>query len=376
MNPSAVDMTQFPELAAPERILLGPGPSMVDPRAMRAMVTPVVGHMDPTFLKLMDRVQDLLRYVFQTANPLTIPISGTGTAAMEAAVANAVEPGDPVLVCVNGYFGGRIAEMARRYGGDVQTITRPWGEVFTGEEVRAALAQRPAKVVAIVHGETSTGAEQPLADIVPAVHEHGAILIVDTVASLGGVPLSVDALDIDICYTGSQKCLSCPPGSGPITFGPRAVARLEGRKTPVANWYLDLTLLRQYWSEARVYHHTAPISATYALYEALRLVAEEGLEARWARHRALAEMLWAGLERLGLSLHVAAPHRLPSLTTVRVPEGVDEAAVRKVLLSEYNIEIAGGLGELKGRAWRVGLMGYSARRENVELLLAALGKLL
>ncbi len=376
MNASAPDMSRFPELSAPERILLGPGPSMVDPRVMRAMVTPVVGHLDPTFVRLMDRIQDLLRYVFQTANPLTIPISGTGTAAMEAAVANAVEPGDAVLVCVNGYFGARIAEMARRYGGEVQTISRPWGEVFTGEEVRAALEQRPAKVVAIVHGETSTGAEQPLADIVRAAHDGGAIVIVDTVASLGGVPLSVDALDIDICYTGSQKCLSCPPGSAPITFGPRAVARIEGRKTPVANWYLDVTLLRQYWGEARVYHHTAPISSFYALYEALRLVAEEGLEARWARHRALAEMLWAGLERLGLALHVDAPHRLPSLTTVRVPEGVDEAAVRKVLLSEYNIEIAGGLGELKGRAWRIGLMGYSARRENVELLLAALGKLL
>ena len=376
MDPSIPDMSQYPELSAPERILLGPGPSMVDPRVMRAMVTPVVGHLDPTFTRLMDRIQDLLRYVFQTANPLTIPISGTGSAAMEAAVANAVEPGDPVLVCVNGYFGGRIAEMARRYGGDVQTITRPWGEVFTGDEVRAALERRPAKVVAIVHGETSTGAEQPLADIVPAVHDHGAIVIVDTVASLGGVPLSVDALDIDICYTGSQKCLSSPPGMGPITFGPRAVEKIERRKTPVANWYLDVTLLRQYWGEARVYHHTAPISSNYALYEALRLVAEEGLEERWARHRALAEMLWAGLERLGLALHVAAPHRLPSLTTVCVPDGVDETAVRKVLLSEYNIEIAGGLGELKGRAWRIGLMGYSARRENVELLLAALGKLL
>jgi alanine-glyoxylate transaminase/serine-glyoxylate transaminase/serine-pyruvate transaminase len=369
-------MSRYPELSAPARILLGPGPSMVDPRVMRAMVTPVVGHLDPTFVRLMDRIQDLLRYAFQTANPLTIPISGTGTAAMEAAVANAVEPGDAVLVCINGYFGARIAEMARRYGGEVRTLSRPWGEVFTGEEVRAALVQRPAKVVAIVHGETSTGAEQPLADIVRVAHDGGAIVIVDTVASLGGVPLSVDALDIDICYTGSQKCLSCPPGSAPITFGPRAVAKIEGRKTPVANWYLDVTLLRQYWGKARVYHHTAPISSFYALYEALRLVAEEGLEARWARHRALAEMLWAGLERLGLALHVAAPHRLPSLTTARAPEGVDEAAVRKVLLSEYNIEIAGGLGELKGRAWRIGLMGYSARRENVELLLAALGKLL
>lgn len=366
----------YPDLAVPERVLLGPGPSMVDPRVLRAMAAPVVGHLDPQFVTLMDRVQDLLRYVFQTENALTLPISGTGTAAMEAAVANTVAPGDAVLVCANGYFGLRIAEMARRYGGEVSVLERPWGEVFTVEEIGAALARRPAQVVALVHGETSTGAMQPLDGIADAVHAHGGVLIVDTVASLAGVPLAVDALGIDVCYSGAQKCLSCPPGVSPITLSPRAVEKLERRPAPVANWYLDLTLLRQYWGEPRVYHHTAPISSVYALYEALRLVAEEGLEARAARHRRHAELLWEGLAELGLALHVPAAHRLPPLTTVCVPDGVDEAAIRRRLLDEYNIEISGGLGSLKGKVWRVGLMGYSSRRENVVLLLAALQRLL
>ena len=368
-----------PHVAAastPDRVLLGPGPSQVPPRVMRALATPVVGHLDPTFLPVMDEIQALLRYTFQTANPLTLVVPGTGTAAMETAVANMVEPGDPVLVCANGYFGLRIAEMARRYGGEVEVITRPWGEVFDPADVQAALDRRPARVVAIVHGETSSGAEQPIDAIAKVVHAQDGVLIVDTVASLGGVPFGVDATGVDVCYTGSQKCLGCPPGLGPITLGPRAVARLEARRTPVANWYLDLSLLRQYWDERRVYHHTAPVSMLYALHEALRLVAEEGLEARWARHRQCAEQLWAGLETLDIGLHVAPALRLPSLTTVRVPSGMDEAAVRRTLLGRYNIEIAGGLGELKGQVWRVGLMGYSAREENVLLLLAALGAIL
>ena len=368
-----------PHVAAastPNRILLGPGPSQVPPRVMRALATPVVGHLDPTFLQVMDEIQALLRYTFQTENPLTLVVPGTGTAAMETAVANMVEPGDPVLVCANGYFGLRIAEMARRYGGEVEVITRPWGEVFDPADVQAALDRRPARVVAIVHGETSSGAAQPIDAIAKVVHAQDGVLIVDTVASLGGVPFGVDAAGVDVCYTGSQKCLGCPPGLGPITLGPRAVARLEARRTPVANWYLDLSLLRQYWDERRVYHHTAPVSMLYALHEALRLVAEEGLEARWARHRQCAEQLWAGLETLDIGLHVAPALRLPSLTTVRVPSGMDEAAVRRTLLGRYNIEIAGGLGELKGQVWRVGLMGYSAREENVLLLLAALGAIL
>jgi alanine-glyoxylate transaminase/serine-glyoxylate transaminase/serine-pyruvate transaminase len=365
-----------PEINMPPRILLGPGPSMVDPRVLRAMTTPLVGHLDPAFLALMNNTQELLRYVMQTQNPITIPVSGTGTAAMEAAVANMVEPGDGVLVCINGYFGGRLADMVERYGGIVQTITRPWGEVFTPQEVAAALDQHLAQVVAIVHAETSTGARQPLDEIVRVVHEHGAVLIVDAVTSLGGVPLQVDTMGIDVCYSGAQKCLSCPPGASPITLGPRAIEKLERRTSKVINWYLDLSLVQKYWGKERTYHHTAPISQNYAFYEALRIVAEEGLEARWERHHRNAELLWAGLEALGLELHVPLEFRLPSLTTVRIPEGVDDAAVRRALLDDYNIEISGGLGELKGKVWRIGLMGYSSRRENVELLLSALGKLL
>ena len=371
-----LDLSNYPELDAPGRILLGPGPSLVHPKVLRAMATPLVGHLDPYFLKLMDRIQNQLRHTFETQNAITIPISGTGSAAMEAAVANMIEPGDAALVCINGYFGGRIAEMARRYGGDVKTIERPWGEVFTPEEVQQALRDHPSKVVAIVHAETSTGAEQPLGEIAKLVHEQGGVLIVDAVTSLGGLPLRVDELGIDVCYSGSQKCLSCPPGLGPITLNARAEEVLRQRETPVANWYLDLTIVQKYWGAERTYHHTAPISANYALYEGLRLVVEEGLENRWARHRKNAEMLWEGLKDLDLNLHVPEAHRLTTLTTVRVPEGVDELVVRQRLLEDYNIEIAGGLGELKGRIWRIGLMGYSSRPENVLVLLSALERLL
>jgi alanine-glyoxylate transaminase/serine-glyoxylate transaminase/serine-pyruvate transaminase len=324
----------------------------------------------------MDRTQELLRYVYGTQNPLTIPISGTGSAAMEAAVANMVEPGDKVLVCINGYFGLRLADMAGRYGGEVKTITRPWGEAFTPQEVDEALKAHPAEVVAIVHAETSTGVLQPLEEIVQVVHNHGAVLIVDAVTSLGGLPVEVDEVGMDVCYSGSQKCLSCPPGIGPITLGPRAIERLENRKSAVANWYLDLSMVQKYWGSERTYHHTAPISSNYAFYESLRIVAEEGLEARFARHRANAELLWDGLKELDLTLHVPQEYRLPTLTTVRVPQGVNEPQVRSRLLKEYNIEIGGGLGELKGKVWRVGLMGYSSRPENVLLLLAALERLL
>ena len=363
-------------LDMPPRILLGPGPSMVDPRVLNAMSIPTVGHLDPKFLELMDHTQKLLRYAFQTSNPLTIPVSGTGSAAMETAVANLVEPGDEVLICVNGYFGLRLADMAGRYGGQVSTIHRPWGEIFTPEEVRQALRAQPAKVVAIVHAETSTGALQPVDEIAKIVHAQGGVLIVDAVTSLGGVPLEVDNYDVDVCYSGTQKCLSCPPGLGPVTFGPRAAEILRNRKTGVANWYLDMTMVQKYWGKERTYHHTAPINAIYGLFEALGIVAEEGLENRWQRHQANAEFFWEGLADLGLACHVPEDHRLPSLTTVRVPDGVDEAQVRSRLLKEYNIEIAGGLGELKGKVWRVGLMGYSSRRENITLLLEALRRLL
>lgn len=376
MNPTPIDSKQFLDLEMPPRVLLGPGPSMVDPRVLRAMATPLVGHLDPMFVQLMDQTKTLLRYLFQTENDLTIPVSGTGSAAMEAAVVNMVEPGDPVLVCVNGYFGLRLADMARRYGGEVETITRPWGEVFTADDLKPALAKRPARVVAIVHGETSSGTMQPIQEIAGVVHQQGGVLIVDTVASLGGAPFFVDAWDVDLCYSGGQKCLSVPPGISPITLGPRAVEKLDGRSTPVANWYLDLSMVRRYWGSERTYHHTAPITLNYALYEGLRLVAEETLEARWARHRQNAGLLWEGLEALDLTMHVPPEFRLPSLTTVRIPDGVDELSVRQQLMADYNIEISGGLGELKGRVWRIGLMGYSCRRENVLLVLAALDKAL
>jgi alanine-glyoxylate transaminase/serine-glyoxylate transaminase/serine-pyruvate transaminase len=376
MSARNLDLSLYPELDVPPRVLLGPGPSTADPRVLKAMATPLVGHLDPRFLELMDRTQDLLRYVFETDNPLTIPMSGTGTAAMETAVANIVEPGDPVLVCINGYFGGRIEEMARRYGGDVQTITCPWGEFFTPSEVKEALDSHPAKVVAIVHAETSTGVLQPLDEIARVVHDQGGLLLVDAVTSLGGLPVRVDETGIDICYSGSQKCLSCPPGMGPVTFGPRAVEALEKRSTPVTNWYLDLTLIRKYWGKDRAYHHTAPISTNYSFYEGLRIAAEEGLEDRWARHRRNGELLWEGLEEMGLTLHVPVEHRLPVLTTVRIPDGADDAKIRRQLLQDYNIEIGGGLGELKGKVWRIGLMGFSSRRENVVLLLSALERLL
>jgi alanine-glyoxylate transaminase / serine-glyoxylate transaminase / serine-pyruvate transaminase len=376
MNSPILPLPNLPYLQMPVRTLLGPGPSLVDPRVLKAMGTPLVGHLDPCFLELMDQTQHLLRYVFQTTNQLAIPISGTGSAAMEAAVANLVESGDAVLVLVNGYFGLRLTDMAKRYGGDVETISLPWGEVFSAAEVVAALERRPARIVALVHGETSTGALQPLEEIAAAVHAAGALLIVDTVTSLGGVPVFVDKLEIDVCYSGAQKCLSAPPGASPITFGPGAVQKMATRRSPVNNWYLDLSLVDKYWGKERTYHHTAPISMNFAIYEALHIIAEEGLEARWDRHITNARILWSGLEEMGLEMHVPEEHRLPTLTTIRVPAGVDEAGLRQQLLQRFNIEVGGGLGELKGKVWRVGLMGYSSREENIVLFLGALKKLL
>lgn len=374
-TPQPLDVSKYGEISLPERILLGPGPSMIDPRVLRVMASPAIGYMDPGFFDLLGGVQELLRYLFQTENRLTLPMSGTGSAAMETVIANLVEPGDGVLVLGGGYFALRMADMAARHGGEVNTITRPWGQVFTADDVETALKARPTRVVCLVHGETSTGTLQPVPEIAAVAHRYGALLIVDTVASLGGAPFQTDAWDVDACYTGSQKCLSTPSGLGPVTLGPRAEEKLAVRRSPVHSWYLDLNLVRKYW-EDRVYHHTVPATANYALYESLRLIAAEGLEAGWQRHRCCAEMLYEGLASLGLECHVAPADRLPTLTTVRVPAGVDEARVRKELMDGYNIEIAGGLGELKGKVWRVGLMGYSARPENVALLIEALRRIL
>ena len=337
------------------------------------MAAPLLGHLDPAFVAMMDEVKTLLRMVFGTTNDLTIPISGTGSAGMEACIVNLVEPGDEVVIGVNGVFGGRMAEVAERAGATVLRVEAPWGEVIRAEQIEAALKNcRRPKLVGLIHAETSTGAWQPLEDAIRITHERGALLLADCVTSLGGIPVSIDALGIDAAYSGTQKCLSCPPGLAPVTFGARALEALAARKTRVQSWYLDLTLLARYWGEERVYHHTAPISMNYALREALRMVAEEGLDARIARHRHNHEALVAGLEALGLVLAAEAGHRLPMLNAVAVPAGVDEARVRSRLLAVHGIEIGGGLGPMKGRLWRIGLMGESSRATSVFAVLAAL----
>lgn len=367
---------QLPPLEIPTRLLLGPGPSNVHPTVLQAMNTPLVGHLEPAFLKLMDEIQSLLRYVWQTENSLTIAISGTGTAAMEAAIANITEPGDVVLVGVNGYFGHRLVDMSRRYGADVPTITKPWGQTFTLDEIRTALETYRPVILALVHAETSTGACQPLAGVGELCQEFDCLLLVDTVTSMGAVPLFLDAWGVDLAYSCSQKGLGCPPGASPLTISPRAMEKFHQRSTQVANWYLDISLLSKYWGKERTYHHTAPINLYYALREALRLITEEGLANCWQRHQRNAEYLWDGLENLGLTLHVERELRLPTLTTVRIPDGVDGKAIARQLLQEYGIEIGNGLGELAGQVWRVGLMGFNSDKENVERLLEALRQVL
>lgn len=358
------------------RCLLGPGPSNIHPRVLQAMSYPLIGHLDPQFLDLMTGIQRKLRPVFQTENELTIILSGTGMAGMEAAFANFVEPGDSVLICVNGFFGERMVDLARRYGAEVCRLDRTWGEIFTLEDIRTALAEKPAKLVAIVHGETSTGALQPMAGIADLVHAQGGLLIMDCVTTLGGVPVEVDAWGVDVAYSGSQKCVGVPSGVAPITISPHAREVLASRKSKVSNFYLDLSLLEKYWGKERAYHHTAPINMYYAFYEGLCLIEEEGLQARWARHQRNAQALWMGLENLGLKLVVPASFRLPSLTTVYVPEGVQDLDVRRTLLNDYNIEISGGFGIFASKIWRIGLMGYSSQTENVTLLLGALREIL
>ncbi len=363
-------------LAMPPRLLLGPGPSNAHPAVLQALSLRQVGHLDPAFLTMMSEVQEMLRYAWQTENRITIPVSGTGSAAMEATIANTIEPGEVMLVGVMGYFGNRLTDMGDRYRADVRTIRKPWGEVFSLSELRAAMEEHRPQVLALVHAETSTGACQPLEGVGDLCKEFDCLLIADTVTSLGGVPLFIDEWGIDLAYSCSQKGLSCPPGASPFTMSDRALEKLNKREGKVPNWYLDMSLVGKYWGAERTYHHTAPINMNYAIREALRLICEEGIENRWARHQKNAELLWEGLADLGLKCHVPQEHRLPTLTTVRIPDGIDGKAVTSKLLNDYNIEIGGGLGDLAGQVWRVGLMGFNSRPENVVTLLAALERVL
>jgi alanine-glyoxylate transaminase/serine-glyoxylate transaminase/serine-pyruvate transaminase len=363
---------EFGQLKPSPRILLGPGPSDVHPRILTAMANPLLGHLDPQFLEIMNETQELMRLTFRTNNRLTFPVSGTGSAGMETCVVNLIEPGDKMVVCVNGVFGQRMTDVAGRAGAAVTTLEQPWGEIFELEQLREVLRKVRPKVLGIVHAETSTGAWQPLVELGKLCHEFDTLLLLDTVTSLGGVPVELDAWGVDAVYSGTQKCLSCPPGLSPVSFSPRAVEVINHRKTKVQSWYLDMTMVQRYWGEERFYHHTAPISMIYALREALCLVHEEGLEARWTRHMRNHQALKAGLAALGISYAASEGHQLPMLNAVRIPNGIDDLTTRKRLLADFGIEIGGGLGDFKGKVWRIGLMGFSSRPNNVLLFLAAL----
>jgi len=359
-------------MTPPTRILMGPGPSDVSPRVLKALSRPTVGHLDPYFLKLLDETQSMLREVFGTANALTLPISATGSAGMETCFVNLLEPNDQALICRNGVFGGRMAEVARRCSAEVTVVDAPWGRAIDPDDVANAAKDGSFKVLALVHAETSTGVLQDLSPFRAIADACGALLVVDAVTSLGGVAVDVDRMGIDAVYSGTQKCLSCPPGLSPVSFSERARNVLENRKTPIQSWYFDLTLIGRYFGTERVYHHTAPVNMVYALHESLRLVLEEGLDARYRRHRDQAQALWAGLEQLGIALPVESSARLPPLTLARIPEGADDRAVRAQLLDNHGLEIGGGLGEFAGKAWRIGLMGASSTPRHVELCLGAL----
>ena len=368
----------YDELIVPPRVLLGPGPSEANARVLKAMTTPMLGYLDPEFVKVMDDTVGLLRRVFGTENRLTLPVSGTGTAGMEAALANVVEPGDGVVVGVKGYFGERIADIAARCGGVVTRVEAEWGTHIPAEKIAEAVAKvSTLKLVALVHGETSTGVLQPLRDAVEITHQNGALFLADCVTSLGGQPVDMDALGIDIAYSCTQKCLAGPPGLSPISFSERAVEVIRNRKTPIQSFYLDMTLLENYWhGEKRSYHHTVSMSLIYALREALRVVLEEGLDLRYKRHEHNARALLAGAKAIGLQPAAEEGYRAPMLTTLRIPDGIDDATIRKRLIADYGIEIGAGLGVFAGKAWRIGLMGESSSERNVMLVLSALEKLL
>jgi alanine-glyoxylate transaminase / serine-glyoxylate transaminase / serine-pyruvate transaminase len=365
-------MTLPGQLNPPQRLLLGPGPSDVHPRILSAMATPLLGHLDPAFLEIMQETQQLLRGAYLTRNTLTFPISATGMAGMEACLVNLIEPGDRIVVCANGFFSQRMIDIAGRAGGQVTVLEQAWGDVFTLDRIRDTLKQVRPKALAIVQAETSTGALQPLEGLGKLCHEFDTLLIVDAVTSLGCIPLRVDDWELDAVYSCSQKGLSCPPGLSPVTFSSRAEEAISRRKTKVQSWYLDMTMIRQYWGTDRAYHHTAPITMTYAIREGLRLLHEEGLDARWARHRRNHLALKAGLNALGLKYSAKEGNQLPQLNAVLVPAGVDDLSVRKRLLTDFGIEIGGGLGDFKGKVWRIGLMGHNSRPAAVFTVLAAL----
>ncbi len=369
----------YQEIKPPQRILLGPGPSNVHPRVQQAMMAPVLGHMDPYFYTVMEDTMSLLRYLFRTKNALTFPVSATGSAGMEASLCNFLEPGDVAVIANNGFFADRMINIASRCGAEIIRLDAEWGRIIEPEAIEAALkSQKKVKLLALVHAETSTGVLQPLTEAAQLAKQHEALLLVDAVTSLGGHEVAVDDWSIDICYSGSQKCIGCPPGLSPITVNPKAMETLKKRSRDVTSYYLDLSLLSKYWIRdgSRAYHHTAPASLFYALHEALVLIAEEGLEARIQHHAEHGAALQAGLEAMGLVLHAQPGHRLNTLTTVCIPEGIDDARIRQRLLSDYSMEIGGGLGTLKGKVWRIGLMGYSSSEQNVLLVLSALEKLL
>jgi alanine-glyoxylate transaminase / serine-glyoxylate transaminase / serine-pyruvate transaminase len=364
-------------IAPPVRLLMGPGPSNVAPSVLEALAKPVLGHLDPQFIQIMEEIKGMLRAVFQTANTMTLPVSGTGSAGMEFCFVNLIEPGDEVVIGVNGVFGGRMADLAQRCGAKVTKVEAEWGRIVEPAQMADALQQvSKPKLVAVVHAETSTGALTPVEEISRLAHDAGALFVLDTVTSLGGCPVRIDDWQVDAVYSGTQKCLSCPPGLAPVSLSPRALDVATKRRTKVQSWYLDVNLLAGYWGQDRVYHHTAPISMNYALHEALRLALEEGLEARWKRHEQNHLALKAGLRAMGLGIASQEGHQLWQLNAVTVPEGVDEAAVRKRLLHDFNLEIGAGLGPMKGKIWRIGLMGETSSKPNVKALLAALGQIL
>ncbi len=371
-----IDPMEFRDIDPGDRVLMGPGPSDVSARVLQALSAPCVGHLDPYFLAAMDETQRLLRYLFQTENTLTIPVSGTGSAGMETCFVNLVEPGDEVVVCVNGVFGTRMSDIVNRIGGRLVRVDAEWGRAIDPQAVRSAVQGKNPKVLAVVHAETSTGVCQPLEDLAAIAREAGALFLVDTVTSLGGMEVAVDRIGIDAVYSGTQKCLSCPPGLSPVSFSPAAIEAIDKRSSLVVSWYLDMSMVRNYWGGQRAYHHTAPINMIYALREAVRIIAEEGLEARHARHRLNHRALVAGVEALGLSMLVPAAERLPMLNAINIPEGADDKRVRGALLGQFGIEIGGGLGNLAGKTWRVGLMGHACRRKNVVLFLSALETIL